>query len=574
MAANKLVVLLPAACMFACSFPMLAQVPPPPLERLDRPGGSGQPFPEFRKPAPAPQIVLPPSGPETQRPGGLSTALGVYVRRIRVVGGTVFTEEELRPILAQYENRELTVEDLDELRHRLSLTYSNAGYINSGAVIPDQDVADGVLTLQVVEGRLSGIEIAGEHHFRRAFIAGRVALGAGEPLNVRGLQEAIQLLLQNPQIERINAELAPGAQRGEAVLRMDVKEAKRWSVGFSMANNRSPVVGSVRSELSAAARNLSGFGDMLGVRIGHTHGLDDESFGISIPVSARDTLLSLRKDRVKSRVIEPPFDRVDVRSESESSELGVSHPLYRTLHSSFTVGANLYWRDNATSLLGVPFSFTPGLADGRAKVTALRLFGDWLERTQDSVVAARVTLANGLRRGGATTSTANTPDSQYWTVLTQLQWARRLSEDGRQMLLRIDMQQASGELLPSEKFAIGGSESVRGYRENQIVRDKGWIATAEYRHPVGRVPIPALTQSDSDGLLSAALFADFGRAWDHFGGPARRFIWSYGPGARWDIADGISAQLYWGFRQKKVIVPNNNLQDHGLHFRIAAARAF
>ena len=531
------------------------------------------PPPEFRKPAPAPPLEI--RSPDLLDPGAaLSEGLRILVKRIRVEGSTVFTAAQLRPIVEPFENRELASEDLDELRHRLTLAYVNAGYINSGAVIPDQRVADGAITIRIIEGRLSEVAVAGEHRFRRWYLAERVALGAGEPFNVNRLQEAIQLLLQGGQIERINAQLTPGAQRGEALLRMDLKEAERWSAGFALANNRSPVVGALRAELSLGVRNLVGSGDVAQVRLGRTRGLRDENLSFSIPVNARDTAIYFRGDRVHSQVIEPPFSLIDLRSDSASMELGVSHPFLRDLRGSLTLGGGFYWRDNATALLGVPFSFTPGIVDGKARVKALRFFGDWLERTQDSVSAARATLSNGLNVGGATRSASNTADSQYRAVLVQLQHARRLAPDGRQLVLRADVQQSSGELLPSEKFAIGGAESVRGYRENQIVRDQGWFVSAEYRHPLARIKLPLLTDGENDGLVTLALFTDAGNARDHFGAPGSGLLWSVGPGARWDIAAGISAQVYYGLTLKKVAGPNSDLQDRGVHFRFSAARAF
>jgi hemolysin activation/secretion protein len=507
----------------------LAQTPGgPQLERRDRPGVT-EPLPGFQKP---PTFVLPPVKPEAERPG-LPARLRVFVRQVRVVGSTVFDEEQLRAVAAPFEN-----------------------------------------TMQIVEGRLAGIRVTGQNRFVPSFITDRVELGAGPPLNVRELQETIQLLLQNPQIERVNAELAPGAQRGEAVLRMDVAEARRHTLGFSVANNRSPAVGQTRLELAGAVRNLLGRGDSLALRMGHTDGLNDQGFTYSVPITPRDTTFTLRYDRIASRVIEPPFNLINVQSKSEATELTLAHPIYRTLRSTLMLGGSMYYRSNATSLLGVPFSFTPGLSDGKANVAAARVFGDWLDRTQESVFAARVTYTMGLRVGPGTTSTANTPDSQYGAILAQTQWARRLGEDGRQIVLRADFQTASGELLPSEKFAIGGSETVRGYRENQIVRDNGWVASAEYRHPVGRARVEGLSEGENAGLVTAAVFVDAGRAWDHFGSDGRRFIWSYGPGIRWDIAEGVFGQVYWGFRQKSVTLPNNNIQDHGIHFRFGFAKAF
>jgi hypothetical protein len=47
----------------------------------------------------------------------------------------------------------LTAEDLESLRLALTYYYVNHGYVTSGAVVPEQDVADGVLTMQIIEGK-------------------------------------------------------------------------------------------------------------------------------------------------------------------------------------------------------------------------------------------------------------------------------------------------------------------------------------------------------------------------------------------------------------------------------------
>ncbi|HNP28337.1 MAG: hypothetical protein KC592_19850 [Nitrospira sp.] len=59
------------------------------------------------------------------------------IRKIHVEGSTVFTAEELSKVTASYENRELSNEDLEELRRALTLLYINNGYVNAGAIIPD-----------------------------------------------------------------------------------------------------------------------------------------------------------------------------------------------------------------------------------------------------------------------------------------------------------------------------------------------------------------------------------------------------------------------------------------------------
>jgi len=142
----------------------------------------------------------------------------VLVRQIRIVGNTVFPMEKLLEVTQRYVNRELATEDLEALRIELTRLYIDAGYINSGAIIPDQKLSEGVITLQIIEGELSTIEISGTTWFRDSYIRNRITLGAGPPLNIVALQERLQFLQQDERIARLAAELRPGVQRGESVV--------------------------------------------------------------------------------------------------------------------------------------------------------------------------------------------------------------------------------------------------------------------------------------------------------------------------------------------------------------------
>ena len=547
----------------AVALPAAAQVVTPERAPLDRPA-----LPDFLREAPRPRFVLPPApaAPEN-RPG---RSLSIVVERFRITGATVFPPAELEALLAPYTGRRIGSEELEEARLAITTHYVAAGYVNSGALLPDQAVAGGTVEIRVIEGVLSDIVVGGAHGFRPAFIRDRMAVGAGPPLNVLQLQERMQVLLQNPRIERINAELGPGSKPGEAVLKLDVTEAKQQFAGFSVANSRSPAVGANRAEGQLAWRNKAGFGETLGLRIGVTEGLEDLALNFTLPVSARDTLLTLKYERTEANVIEAPFDLIDIENRSRSFEAGLSHPVVRTASREVVLGATLANRDNASFLLGQSFSFIPGLADGRSTVTALRLTADWSERSDDEVFAARLTASHGLDWFGATVN-PGFPDSRFDSRLAQLQWARRLGAERGQVVLRADWQHANGSLLPSEKFAVGGAQSVRGYRENALVRDNGWAFSAEYRRPLGRYALAAGSGPD-DGLVELAAFTDAGKARDD--GDAAKRLASWGLGVRWTPVPGILAQLYKGFALKKIDNPTRTLADRGIHFLIAVQIQF
>jgi hemolysin activation/secretion protein len=103
---------------------------------------------------------LPPVPAPAPEEGGLAQPR-LRVRAIEVTGSTVFTSAALEEVTAPYLQRELTVEDLEELRLALTRYYVNHGYITSGAIIPNQTLEDGVLRLHILEGALQRIEVEG-----------------------------------------------------------------------------------------------------------------------------------------------------------------------------------------------------------------------------------------------------------------------------------------------------------------------------------------------------------------------------------------------------------------------------
>jgi len=215
--------------LFGCITNATAQAqvaPPRPTPRVDPTGRSNEPpplFEELPRSVPAPAEVLPPVTPPEQRAPELVPGIKVFVRKIQVVGSTVFKPEQFAPLIAPYIDKEVTSEDLESLRVALTRLYVNRGYVNSGAILPDQTVADGVITYQIVEGKLSETQVHGNRWLRAKYYRDRAALSARPPLNVDTLQERLQVLLEDPRIERLNAELKPGANPAEAVLDMRVE---------------------------------------------------------------------------------------------------------------------------------------------------------------------------------------------------------------------------------------------------------------------------------------------------------------------------------------------------------------
>jgi hemolysin activation/secretion protein len=132
------------------------------------------------------------------------------------------------------------------------------------------------------------------------------------------------------------------------------------------------------------------------------------------------------------------------------------------------------------------------------------------------------------------------------------------------VVARIDAQIASDPLLSLEKFSIGGARTVRGYRENQLVRDNGIAVSVEAR-------IPIIPGNRGPLRLSIVPFVDVGRGWDE-SGPAKLetdIIASLGVGLTFRLFEGINGELQYGGRLTGAPGENGTgLQRHGVHFRV------
>ncbi len=547
----------------------------PPI--FDPTGRSGEPpaplKKEFKAPpaAPLPTLPIVPSPPAGEGKSPLGQ-IRVFASYIHVIGNTVFTDEELAEVTAPYKNRVLTTQDLERLRLALTLLYVNRGYITSGAIIPDQDVTFGVITIQIIEGTLSRIDIEGHDWFRAGYLRDRVERGAQTPLRLEPLQERLQLLQQDPRIERINAELRPGDTRGDSLLHVKVKEASPWKAWLDFNNYQTPVVGAERGLATIAHQNVTGNGDAFSFTYGKSRGVNpiiDTSY--SLPLNRYDTTFIASYRRNDFLVIEDAFRFLDLNAEAEIIGFTLRQPIYRTVSDEFAVaitGEHLY--NKITSIFddipGQPLQFIPGSSNtGVNTVSALRFTQEYTHRTPSSVIAARSRFSLGIDVLGATINSGPVPDGQFFSWLGQIQAVKRMDEwDGLQILGRMDMQLANDRLFPLEQVPVGGRFSVRGYRENTLIRDNAFLASIETRYPV-------MKYASGEDLLQFAQFVDMGRSWNAKGTtPDPQTLASVGLGVRWNILprDRARFELYWGVPLNHVPHPPGNLQDHGIHLQL------
>ena len=515
------------------------------------------------------QILPPlPAGPETTN--RLTTRL--FVREFQFQGNRAFTTTELTRVTRPFIGRELNSGDLEQARRAITLHYINHGYINSGAIIPDQDPTNGIVLIRVVEGELSEIQLHGNKWLRDGFITNRVARWAGPPLNMSELQEGLQLLRQNPNVKQINAELKPGTAPGESMLDLRVTDEQPFRLGLQVDNQRPPSVGAYQVWLQMADVNLTGHSDPLTFNYGIANagedgpefsGVDNLEGSYLLPFTPWDTTIGIHGSRLNTSIIEDQFTALDITSLTRSLGAFLRQPVYQSLNEELALTVGFDWRQNETWLLDEPFSVSAGAVNGKMNVSVLRFSQEWLHRGQNQVLALRSTFNFGLDVLDSTDDgIPGNPNGKFFSWLGQGQYVMRLFNTQNQFIFRLSGQWTSEPLLALEQFSVGGFATVRGYLENQLVRDKGIVSSVEFR-------IPVLYNKAGAGIVQIAPFFDYGGAWNIEGSPNPTSIYSIGSGLLVNPGKHFSLEFYWGYRLEHVDVPDDSgAQGLGISFRI------
>ncbi|MBF0612200.1 MAG: ShlB/FhaC/HecB family hemolysin secretion/activation protein [Magnetococcales bacterium] len=496
--------------------------------------------------------------PESEvSPAPLASQARFMVRRFRFSGHTVFSEQELQEVAKPYQNREITSPELQQLRRALSLYYVERGYLTSGALIPDQVAKNGIIHIQLVEGRLAEIRFQGLQGLDREQLEKRLQPFTTPPIQLNRLQEGLLLLRQSPLVERINAELVPGEKAGEGVLLVKIEERSPLRLRYEVANNRPAAVGEFHQGVLLAHDNVFGRGESIELALGKSQGAENWGIHYRQPLTADDLMVDFTLEGIDAEVVEEPFSALNITGRSAGWTAGLSLPIWRDSRQSVSMGMDFRHRESRTTLLGEPFSLSPGAVDGKSVGSTVNLFQEWLYRTVDQVVFQRLNLQQGVDWLGAT-SHDNQPDSRFQALQLQAQLAQQLPVESLQLQVRFNGQWSEDRLLTMHKFALGGLESIRGIRENHGVVDSGWLLSSELRWSLGK------------GEISLGPFIDYGGGGDHDNKGAISHA-STGLALHLLNHHHVQGSLYWGvpIQNSPQRPMERGWQDRGIHFRLA-----
>ncbi len=473
------------------------------------------------------------------------------------------------------------------------------GLVNTGVLIePQGALTDGAtLRLRLVYGRLGSSDGAsppiaiswggkGRRGLSDAFVAAEMPAARRTPVDAAAIERDFRLLSDHPSIRTVRADLKALDTPGEAQLALSIEAAAPYDLYYTLANNRSPSVGGERAAIGGSARNLLASTDLLSFEAGRTSGVTDAVLGYSAPLLDYDLRMNFRAGLNNAAVIDPELLALDISARDRFVEAGLSYQLWerpltpieggRWISArSLSTGLTLVHRRTETFLFGEPFSFTPGSVRGRAEYSALRGSLDFIDRGPAQAIT--LSLIGTLGLGGTRSDAPGLlqPSENFKAVTLQFNYARRLTAQRLELRARLTAQWTGDILYTAERFSVGGSNSVRGYRENLILSDRGTVGSIELAQPFSLSGRDGVRGDINLGAFTASVFLD-GAYVDNVGNadPSPRWIMGAGASLFWTPSEALTARITYGESLKSVpLVGRRDLQDRGIQFLVTVRPA-
>ncbi|PSN17071.1 ShlB/FhaC/HecB family hemolysin secretion/activation protein [filamentous cyanobacterium CCP5] len=543
----------------------LVPSPRPLLQAQNRPSQPGrdrfpQPVPPPEIPEPIPVIPLPsePSAEPLPAPIDGGTDMTIAIAKIDVIGSSILGPE-IQTITSRLEGQRVSLNQLQTAVSEITELYLDRGYLTSRAELRPQNVENGVVEIHVLEGGIESIVVEGTETLNPDYIRSRVALGTRSPLNVNDLENQLRLLLSDPMLANVRPTLKPGSGN-QSILTVEVEEAELSQILFSFDNYSPPLVGSERLGISGQFLNPTGLGDALFASYYRTTTGGSRVFnaGYRVPLNPMHGTLQIEAQGTRDTITQPPFDALNISGSSQQYAVSYRQPIARSLETELALSLGFTYRSGET------FIFDQPLPSGDNRTSVFTFGQDYLSRDPQGAWSLRSQFSFGTGLFNATQNSGGAPDGQFFSWLGQAQRLQVLDEN-QLLIARFDLQLSPDGLLPSERFVIGGGQSVRGYRQNARSGDNGFRLSVEDR-------ITLIENRPGAQRLVVAPFVDMGSVWNASGNssstPGQPFLIGAGFGALWEPFENFNLRVDYGYPISQLSDRGNNIQDDGLYFSL------
>lgn len=417
------------------------------------------------------------STPREGTPAGGAT---VTIRRLVIDGVTQISSDELVRMLALPDPATLDLAGLRGLAERISDHYRARGFPFARAYLPAQSLSEGVLRINVLEGRYGQVQASGDASEQaQAFLR---RLQPGQVIESQTLERVLLTLDDLPGFTTAPI-IRPGQALGTGDLdvRMVREPGAQGQVGLDNHGNR--YTGAHRARFDVEMGSPFLIGDQLQLRgLVSDENLSLGSVQYGVPLGVEGTRAAATLSRT-TYDLGKEFAALGSTGTARTLGLTVSHPLVRSQRRNLSLGLGAQ-RKKLLDQQGITSTGTSKVSQAMVLTSQFDLRDRWMGGGLSYGVASW-TVGRLKLDDVARVADAQGPRTEGRFGRLNLDIVRLQSlPAGWVLQVRASAQWTRGNLDSSEGFSIGGPDGVRAYPTGEGQGDSGWLSQIELRLPV------------------------------------------------------------------------------------------
>lgn len=487
------------------------------------------------------------AGARAQAPAAPPSAPRFDIAAYRIEGNTLIDDTALQEAVRPYAGSGRDFGDVQRAIEAIEQRYAGAGWGSVQVLLPEQTLESGTVRIRIVEARIGKIAVEGRQHFGEENIRASVpGLRPGTTPRPLDMQESVRLANENP-AKQTAIVLRAGENEGEveALLRVADQPPRRFSAFLDNTGNKQ--TGDYRLGVGFMHANLFDRDHVFNIQAITSPSKPDRvrivGLGYRIPFYAWGDSLDLTAgySNVDSGVMQQLF-AVSGAGRVYGAHYTKNFPRWNGWEPKLMFGLDQRAYRNKAELVGTGIRLLPDIT-----VRPASLGASLASRGERGETAFSLAVSHNLpggAHGGASDFAATRAGADAHYTLWRWSASHMANFAGDwQWRAAVNGQWTRDELVPGEQFGLGGAASVRGFREREIVNDRGHQGTLELYTPDFGARLAGSLR------LRALAFYDFGRVTRVRPLPGEldvESVSSFGLGLRAGIGEGFSLRFDYG----------------------------
>lgn len=431
-----------------------------------------------------PLMTLPPVQPGAAKESLAPAAPGqqkVLIKEFKFTGNQRLTDSDLQTLVANYKNTSMSFAEIKGLTELIGEYYRQQGWL-ARALVPAQDITDGVLTIQLVEAVLGGVRI--ENQSKRvsterveSWIESHLPRNSG--LSLHQLDRAMLTLNDQPDVNAASS-LQGGTKEGETDLNVLVTDKPRADGFLDVDNFGDPSTGVWRAVGNVYINSPLGFGDQAIVYGLYSEGATFGRLSYTAPVGKDGLRLGVNVSALNYRVTNRGWDDLRLGGQSQSGGFEAFYPILRSRPANlYAIGFYNYSNYENRSDGNITNRYKTSVFSAGVSGNLMDGVGGGGTTTGALVFSAGDIILNGSPLQSFNEKTINT-GGKFTKIRYSLNRLQNITRD-ISGYVALSGQLANKNMDSSEQMFMGGPYAVRAYAPGQGAATQGNLLTAELR---------------------------------------------------------------------------------------------